>query len=61
MKSESEILERLEELDGSHIPREAGGTTAMTEIRTLLWVIDEEGKYSTDRHCVYVDDSVVNN
>lgn len=55
MKTESEIKDRLKELDGSYIPREAGGRIALGEIRTLLWAIDKAGEFTVDDQTVYVD------
>ncbi len=55
MKTQNEIRDRLWELDGSYIPREAGGRTPLAEIKSLLWVIDEDGEYTIDDDDVYVD------
>lgn len=41
MQLKDDIHERLEELDGSHIPpREAGGRTKYGEAKALLWVLE---------------------
>ena len=42
MKSETEIREKLEELDGAYLPEERYGKKALGRARGLAWVLDDD-------------------
>lgn len=52
MQLKDDILDRLEELDGNYIPREAGGRTDYGEARGLLWVLEIEHGSIMDGDCL---------
>lgn len=52
MQLKEDIIERLEELDGSYIPREAGGRTKYGEAVGLLWVLEIKHGSLMDDMCL---------
>lgn len=58
MRLKENIIERLEELDGSYIPREAGGRTKYGEAKGLLWVLEIEHGAITSGDCLDLEEYI---